>query len=120
MDNNSFKVFKSELRNCKNRMEYIERLRSHKGNESLLRNQERIIEWCFRTLNKIDDQCIRFYMADIYMMRRTQLIQAAEECGYSNSSVMIKKMKNELKNVITNDHMKEYYRLISEEASLKN
>lgn len=114
-----FRILKTELRNCRSRMSYIAGLRKMKDGRVLQRNQERIVEWCYKVLENIQDECIRFYMIDIYMLKRTQLGQAAEECGFSNSSVMIKKMKKEIEQVMTPEVYAEYRRLLDEEEKLK-
>lgn len=112
-----YHVFKRELKNFNYRLantEYLEKT----GQTELLSVERDILECVMEILERIEDACAKYYLFEIYILKRISLRDASLECGYKNPSAFIKMMKKSVDSVLTDEVVEEYLRLSEQEEKL--
>ena len=112
-----YHVFKRELKNAENRLRDIGYLEKS-GNSGMLAVEKEMADWIAGRLESVEDVCIRFYLYEIYVLKRTSFGEASRELGYQNPSAFIKLMKKSVEPVLTDAAMEEYHSILERERQL--
>ena len=112
-----YHIFKRELKNFNYRLSNAEYLEKTERQE-LLSIERGILQWIGEMLEKIEDACAKYYLFEIYILKRISLRDASLECGYKNPSAFIKMMKKSVEPALTDEAMEEYSWLSEQEQQL--
>lgn len=113
----TFHVFKKELRNTERRLRDIGYLKNN-GNKEMLSVEKGIVNWTAQALDSVENVCIRFYLYEIYVLKKTKLSDASAELGYQNPSAFIKMIKKSVYPVLSEKRMNDYFDFIEQEQQL--
>jgi len=112
-----YHVFKKELKNFNYRIAnagYLEKT----DRKELFFIERGILQWIGKMLERIEDACVKYYLFEIYILKRISLRDASLECGFKNESAFIKMMKKGVESALTDEAMEEYLRLSEQEQQL--